>query len=145
MENTSLLTVLEQTCNQDEYIFFLRERANRCCCKYCGGTLEVRRLTYSNCAIARLELYCNQCGRIEFGTERAIYQRANYVVTETGFDYYPDLNSGLQKQQMNVAKVCELTSWMLGDLDLLDDNGFRDKETVERSVHNNSSIFEEEL
>ena len=44
----------------------LRERAKRCCCKYCGGSLELRRIVFNDDEDARIELFCSHCDRIEY-------------------------------------------------------------------------------
>lgn len=143
MKIPSLIENLQEHCIDDTYLSFLRERAKRCCCKYCGGMLEVHKLTYSNCNIARLELVCSLCGRIEFGTEQDIFQRAQYFVAETGFDYYPDLNQSLQKTQMNTAKICEITGWMLKSLNLLQETGFTCEQIVKEGTYGDGYIIED--
>lgn len=143
MKTQGLTENLQTHCTDKGYLSFLRDRAKRCCCKYCGGMLEVRKLIYSNCDMARLELFCSLCGRIEFGTEQAIFQRAKYFVTETGFDYYPDLNQGVQKLQMNTAKVCEITGWMLKSLNLLQETGFICEQMVKTECYGDGCIIED--
>lgn len=136
---------LQKILSDDRYYVFLRERANRCCCKYCGGELEIRRLTYSNCDIVRLELYCNSCERIEFGIEKILFQKATYFIEETGFDYYPDVYDGNQKQQMNTAKVCEIIGWMFKDMGWLNDAGFIKEMPEIKEICSNSSIYEGDM
>ena len=138
----SLLNSLKENCEVDYYINFLQQRANRCCCRYCAGQLEIRKLIYSNCTMARLELYCSNCGRIEFGTEKEIFERAKILIQEAMFDYYPDLNDCVQKQQMNTAKVCELADWLLKDMGLLTEEGFIDVVITECTQYE-SSLFED--
>lgn len=143
MKSENLVENLQTHCTDNAYLSFLRERAKRCCCKYCGGILEVRKLTYSNCDMARLELFCSLCGRIEFGTEKEIFQRAGYFVEETGFDYYPDLNQGIQKKQMNTAKICEIAGWMLKSLNLLQETGFICEQTAKTETYGDGCIIED--
>ena len=134
---------LQTLCTDHAYLSFLRERTKRCCCRYCGGMLEIRKLTYSNCDMARLELFCSLCGRIEFGTEPEIFQRAGHFVEETGFDYYPDLNQGIQKKQMNTAKICEITGWMLKSLNLLQETGFTCEQTAKTETYGDGCIIKD--
>ena len=58
------------------------------------------------------------------------------------FDYYPDLNDCVQKQQMNTAKVCELADWLLKDMGLLTEEGFIDVVITECTQYE-SSLFED--
>ena len=141
----TIIEDLKKLLNEENYYSFLRNRANRCCCKYCGGDLEIRKLTYSNCDIARLELYCNSCSRIEFGTEKILFKKATYFIEETGFDYFPDIENSVQKMQMNIAKVCEITGWLLKDIGLLEDEGFIKEMPEIKEICSSSSIYEEEL
>ena len=143
MESQNLVENLQTHCTDDAYLTFLRKRAKRCCCKYCGGTLEVRKLTYSNCDIARLELFCSLCGRIEFGIEKEIFQRAAFFVAETGFDYYPELFQGVQKEQMNTAKICEIAGWMLKSLNLLQETGFTCNPITRTETYGDGYIIED--
>ena len=122
----------------------MRERADRCCCRYCGGSLEVRCLSYSNCDLARLELYCPDCNRIEFGIERVLYEKACYFLEETGFDYFPDVSAPEQKRQMNRAKVCEIIGWLLKDMGLLGDDGFSKEMPEIREICSSSSLYEDD-
>ena len=64
----------------------LRKRVRRCRCSYCGGTLELRKLTYSSYEVSKLEIYCDHCKRIEYGVEPEIYDVAEYFVDELGFE-----------------------------------------------------------
>lgn len=50
----------------------MQKRASRCICKYCGNELALRKITYAAYDEAKIEVYCDNCGRIEYGTEPLI-------------------------------------------------------------------------
>lgn len=58
----------------------LKKRTKRCVCKYCGGKLKLRRIIFSEYEDARIEIFCSQCDRIEFGVEPEISRSAEYFV-----------------------------------------------------------------
>ena len=102
----------------------LRKRVRRCRCSYCGGSLELRKMTYSSYEISKLEVYCSHCKRIEYGVEPEIYEVAEYFVDELSFDYYKDLDNNIRKREMNIAKVSEIIEWGCRNMGLLTENGF---------------------
>ena len=102
----------------------LKQRARRCVCKYCGGRLSLKRISFSEIEDARVEIFCKSCDRIEYGVEPEIYQSALYFVEEMGFNYYPDLNQSEKTKRMNVAKVCDIMAWENKNLGILDRDGF---------------------
>ena len=102
----------------------LRGRAKRCCCKYCGGKLELRRIIFSDDEDARIELFCSQCDRIEYGIEPEIYNNAIQFVDRLKFNIYADLDDNEKTRRMNIAKVCEIMAWGDKNLGILDGNGF---------------------
>jgi len=102
----------------------LQKRVKRCVCKYCGQKLHLRRIVFSEFENARIEIFCEHCGRIEFGVEAEIYQSAKYFVDEFDFNLYTDLDRNEQTRQMNVAKICEIMTWGNRNLGILDQNGF---------------------
>lgn len=106
-------------------IEMLKQRANRCVCKYCGEKLSLRRIIFSDVEDARVELYCNKCERIEFGIEPEIYTSACDFVDNIEFDYYESMDNNPQKRQMNVAKVCEILAWGCKDMGILNQEGFQ--------------------
>lgn len=97
----------------------LKERTEHCCCKYCGGALEIRRILFNDIGLSKIEIFCSQCSKIEYGVEKEIYQSARYFVEESGFDHYPQLDATEQTQKMNVAKVAEIMSWIMQHTGLL--------------------------
>lgn len=102
----------------------LRERSKRCVCKYCGGKLRLRQLTFSDYEGARTEVFCKNCDRIEFGVEPEIYETARYFVEETGVNYFPDLDDTAKTKRMNIAEVCKIMEWQAKSFGYLNDNGF---------------------
>lgn len=110
---------------KNERIELLKVRTDRCRCKYCGGKLELRRIIYGEIESARVEIFCRECDRIEYGIEKEIYQIARYFVEQMDFNAYPDLDYSETTKQMSIAKTCEIITWGCKNLKLLDENGFR--------------------
>ena len=102
----------------------LKQRAGRCCCKYCGGPLSLKRLIFSDFTDARVEIYCEHCERIEYGVEPEIYKSARNFVDNLGFNYYTDMDQNAQTRRMNIAKVAEIMAWGYRNTGLLNDDGF---------------------
>lgn len=102
----------------------LQQRAGRCCCKYCGGPLSLKRLIFSDFTDARVEIYCEHCERIEYGVEPEIYKSARNFVDNLGFNYYTDMDQNAQTRRMNIAKVAEIMAWGYRNTGLLNDDGF---------------------
>ena len=100
----------------------LKERAKDCCCSYCGGDLAVRRILYQTTAEYRIELYCDNCEKIEYGVPRALYDSAKAAIERLGFNYYPETQEGVTRNQMNIAKLATLTAWQLRYLGMADDD-----------------------
>ena len=103
----------------------LKGRAKRCVCKYCGGRLRLKRIIFSDHEDARVEIYCDNCERIEYGVEQEIYQSARYFVGELKFNCYPNQDANESTRRMTIAKVCEIMAWENKNLGLLDRDGFR--------------------
>ena len=102
----------------------LKERVKRCVCPYCGGRLNLRRITFADIDDARIEIFCRHCQRIEFGVEPEIYQSARTYAEERGFDYYPDLDDNEATKRMNTAKLSDIISWAVKNFGLLNKEGF---------------------
>lgn len=102
----------------------LQKRAKTCKCHYCGGALELRKITYSSYDISKIEIYCSNCNRIEYGVEPEIYEVAKYFVDELNFDHYVDWDNNIRKREMNIAKVNEIIAWGCRNLGLLTEDGF---------------------
>ena len=102
----------------------LKKRTKRCVCKYCGGKLKLRRIIFSELEDARIEIFCSDCDRIEFGVEPAIYSSAKYFVENSKFNCYPDMDDNQLTKQMTIAKVCEIMAWENQNLGFLNSDGF---------------------
>ena len=108
----------------EKRLTMLKKRTRRCVCKYCGGKLCLHRIIFSEYEDIRVEIFCDACGRIEFGVEPEIYNSAKYFVENSRFNCYPDLDDNIQTKQMTIAKVAEIMAWQDQNLGLLDNNGF---------------------
>lgn len=119
----------------------LRGRAKRCCCKYCGGQLVLRRIVFSDDEDARIELFCSECDRIEYGVEPEIYNNAAYFVDYLHFNIYPDLDDNEKTRRMNIAKVCEIMSWGDKHLGILTKDGFTVPVQSSSEISENSMLI----
>lgn len=103
----------------------LKIRTKNCCCRYCGGRLSLRRILYGVVDNGRVEIFCDECDRIEYGVNAEIYHIAKYFVDEFEFNHYPDNDDSMKTYQMNVAKICDIISWGCKNLDILAYDGFK--------------------
>lgn len=103
----------------------LKKRTKRCVCKYCGSKLELRKIIYGNIENARIEIFCSECNRIEYGVEEEVYRVAKYFVEDMDFNAYPDLDYSETTKKMNISKVCEIIAWGCKNLDLMTVDGFK--------------------
>lgn len=110
--------------NGENRIEMLKRRTNRCVCHYCGGKLELRRIMFNDVEEARVEIFCPDCNRIEFGVEQAVYGSASHFVDAQEFDMFTDMDDNEKKRQMNIAKVCDIFTWGCKDLGVLNQEGF---------------------
>lgn len=102
----------------------LKKRVTRCVCKYCGGSLTLKRIIFNDSEDARIEIYCDHCERIEYGIEPEIYKSAESFVDEMEFNFYPELPENDNTHRMNVAKICEIMAWSYQHTGFIDQNGF---------------------
>lgn len=124
----------------------LKERAKDCCCSYCGDDLAVRRILYQTTAEYRIELYCDNCEKIEYGVPRALYDSAKAAIERLGFNYYPETEEGVTRNQMNIAKLSTLTAWQLRYLGMIDDERLKDAaEGSTQSMDTNTIVSEDDL
>ena len=105
----------------------LKGRIERCVCKYCGGKLYMRQFSFSQQEDARVEIFCTECNRIEFGVEKEIFKSAQYFVEETLFNCFPDLDDNDKTKKMTIAKVCEIMTWENQNIGILSPDGFNIK------------------
>lgn len=108
----------------EKRLAMLKKRSKRCVCKYCGGKLKLRRIIFSEYEDARIEIFCSQCDRIEFGVEPEIYRSAEYFVENSRFNCFPDMDDNKRNKQMTISKVCEIMSWENQAIGILDEDGF---------------------
>ena len=102
----------------------LRDRAARCRCRYCGHPLTLRKITYAAYDEAKIELFCEQCNRIESGAEPEIYKIAEYYVDAMKYDHFPNLDNSFRKRRMNISIICDILTWGFKNSGLLDKEGF---------------------
>ena len=103
----------------------IKNRSKRCVCKYCGGRLRVRMLDFGQIETVNLEIFCENCDKIEYGVEPEIYHSAQYAVDILGFNAYQDRADNEQRRRLNIAKVCELLFWHDRELGILDQYGYK--------------------
>ena len=56
--------------------------------------------------------------------EPEVYASAKYFVDELQFNHYPDLDESETTRQLNIAKICEIATWVLKNMNLLSEEGF---------------------
>lgn len=135
---------MEEENSQKSRIEELKARTKRCCCKFCGGELEVKRIIYSEYENARIEIFCKNCERVEYGVEKEIYQSAEFFVDEMEFNHYPDLDDNQRRKQMNVAKVCEIMAWENRNMGFVDTDGFTVPVKMNPDVIGNCIVLDNE-
>ena len=123
----------------------LKARAKRCCCQYCGGELVIRRILFSDDEEARIELFCSQCDRIEYGVEPEIYANAVYFVDHFKFDHYPDLEDNVQTRRMNIAKICQIMTWSAQRLGILAQNGFQVPIPCQTAIEDDACVLTQSM
>ncbi len=128
---------------ETERIHALRARSGHCVCRYCGGALSLRKVTYAAYDEAKIELYCEQCGRIEYGVEKEIYQVSEYFVDELGYDHYPDIDPSVRKKRMNVATICDIIAWGFRNTGLLNEDGFTAPLNLAAGVFGEATVMKE--
>ena len=109
----------------EERVKLLKKRLTHCVCKYCGGELRLKRMMFHQEEGQRIEIFCQQCARIEFGVERETYLCAKSFVEDLGFDCYPDLERNESTKRMTIAKVCEIIAWADQKRGFLAEAGFQ--------------------
>ena len=121
----------------------LRARTARCCCRFCGSPLEIRKIIFTGYD-SRIEIFCSECNQIEYGTEPEIYTSAKYFVESMGFNYYTDLDDNEQTKKMNIAKVCDIMSWENKHLGFLNSDGFAVPLAINATVLGNVLVLNED-
>lgn len=105
----------------------LQVRANRCCCKMCGQPIHPKLIIYDRYGGHGVELYCDGCKKIEYGTEPGIYQLAKEFIEEFEFNYFPDMEEDKRCERLNTAKLGEIFAWLFERMAFLDDEGLADE------------------
>lgn len=125
--------MLETDFNSDKRVNILKQRTRRCVCRYCGSRLKLKRIVFSDYEDTRVEIFCSNCDRIEFGVEQEIYNSAKYFVENTRFNCFPELDDNERTKEMTIAKVCEIMDWEARNLGIVNEKGF----TVELNINEN--------
>lgn len=102
----------------------LDKRVQRCVCKSCGGALSLRELDFHDYEGVRVEMFCDRCGKLEFGIEPEIYTSAEYYVEEYQFNLYPELGNNGMTKMMSISRTAEIMHWALKNLGYVNDDGF---------------------
>ncbi len=123
----------------------LRKRLGRCCCKHCGGELELRNIIGGREKKGRVEIFCSNCDRIEYGVEKEIYKIAKYYVEELSFDYYTDLDATELKSNMNIAKVSEIIQWGFQNLGYMETDGFKFPVDMKKLIIGEELILDDDI
>lgn len=132
--------------NQSSRLQELQGRVERCCCRYCGSPLELKRITFSHFEDSRIEIFCTRCKRIEYGTEPEIYLSAKYFVEHFDFNWYTYLDENAQTRQMTIAKICDILSWQNQQFGFMDNNGFKIPVNLPKELQSDSlTLSSEEL
>ncbi|AET67721.1 hypothetical protein Desor_2115 [Desulfosporosinus orientis DSM 765] len=122
----------------------LKKRSKRCLCKYCGNKLSLKRIIFSNLEQARLEIFCEQCGRIEYGVEPEIYMSAKYFIEKFGFNAFPDMDNNELTTQRSIAKVCEIMTWENKNLGIINEEGFQVQIKMNKNIMGECVILTDE-
>ena len=122
----------------------LKGRARRCCCKYCGGRLEIRQIVFNSYEEARVEIFCAQCSRIEYGVEQTIYDNARYFVEELRYSEHLEGRDDEKLRRMHVAKVCDILSWGARHWGILSDDGFNIDIASDINISGHGIILEDD-
>lgn len=103
----------------------LKERAERCCCRRCGSPLKPQLIVYDRYGGHGIELYCEKCKKIEYGTEREIFELAEKFISGFEFNYFQDMEENNYCEKLNIAKICDILAWAFEEIGLLDGNGIK--------------------
>lgn len=102
-----------------------RKRIARCCCKQCGGPLTMKVVVYDPYGGHDVEMFCEHCHKIEYGTEKEIYDLAARFIDNYQYNYFMDMVEDERSEQMNTAKLCEIISWLFTELGLIGEDGIK--------------------
>ena len=109
---------------ENKRVAMLNERVKRCVCKSCGGPLSLRMLDFNEFENTRIDIFCDNCDRLEFGIEPEIYRAALYYTEEYELNLYPDMGNTALSKKATVAKTADIMNWVLKSLGYLGKDGF---------------------
>ena len=122
----------------------LKWRVKNCRCRYCGAPLRLRRILYGNSPQGRVEIFCTECDRIEYGVEPEIYAVSKYFVEEFNFNIFPNNDNSETTTQMNIAKICDIISWGCKNMGILSARGFDVPRDIKKSILGEDVIFHDD-
>ena len=131
--------------HNEKRVEMLKKRVKRCVCKSCGGPLSLRQLDYNDFEDARIEIFCNQCDRLEFGIEPEIYTSAQYYVDEFRINMYPDMGSNQLARRMNIASIADIMSWALQNMGYLTKDGFTTVPNLDKKILRECLILDDTM
>ena len=94
---------------------------------------------------ARIELFCELCNKMEFGTEKEIYLIAQSYVEQFAINYYADLGESSKVKKMNIANVCNILSWALQNMGYCNKKGFVIPPQITEGLFGESVILDDGL
>lgn len=122
----------------------LKWRVKNCRCRYCGAPLRLRRILYGNNPQGRVEIFCTECDRIEYGVEPEIYAVSKYLVEEFNFNIFPNNDNSETTTQMNIAKICDIIAWGCKNMGILSARGFDVPLDIKKSILGEDVIFHDD-
>ena len=122
----------------------LKWRVKNCRCRYCGAPLKLRRILYGNSPQGRVEIYCTECDRIEYGVEPEIYAVSKYFVEEFNFNIFPNNDISEKTTQLNIAKICDIIAWGCKNMGILSARGFNVPLDISKSILGEDVIFHDD-
>ncbi len=122
----------------------LKWRVKNCRCRYCGAPLKLRRILYGNSPQGRVEIFCTECDRIEYGVEPEIYAVSKYFVEEFNFNIFPNNDISAKTTQLNIAKICDIIAWGCKNMGILSARGFNVPLDISKSILGEDVIFHDD-
>lgn len=122
----------------------LKWRVKNCRCRYCGAPLRLRRILYGNNPQGRVEIFCTECDRIEYGVEPEIYAVSKYFVEEFNFNIFPNNDNSETTTQMNIAKICDIIALGCKNMGILSARGFDVPLDIKKSILGEDVIFHDD-
>ncbi|MBR6755500.1 MAG: hypothetical protein IKM15_00920 [Peptococcaceae bacterium] len=129
----------------EKRVEMLKKRVKRCVCKSCGGKLSLRQLDYNEFEDARIEIFCDNCDRLEFGIEPEIYTSAQYYVDEFRVNMYPDMGNNQLTRRMSIASISDIMSWALQNMGYLTKEGFSVPPDMEGKILRECIVLDDQM